>query len=444
MVVRCNSSDQQSGLTYHFNTGYTPDQVAKLTVDYQVHVTQPDTPNYIFLLYEGAVNGPDYAEMYAGPSDTTDEWITWSTTAAATYMSNSGEVLITACGCPQNSNMYDTYLDVVRLRLELVGSPPAADFSGSPTSGTAPLTVNFTDQSTNSPTSWSWDFGDSGTSTAQNPSHEYTSAGDYTVSLTASNAVGSDTATKTDYISVTVPAPVADFTGSPTSGTAPLTVDFTDQSTNSPTSWSWDFGDSSTSTAQNPSHEYTAAGTYTVSLTATNAGGSDTATKTDYITATSGPAEEIVYPDEWETYSGQDVTVISGSLADLDADDDVYLVAECNSSNQQSSFEFRWHTNYTAADISKITVEFQYHGSSSSTPQYWTYIKEGDLSQYTTMQDFALWPTTDQWSTWETTNVSQFLASDGSLTAVLCACPQSSSTYNTYLDVVRIRLELAQ
>ncbi|MEW5995100.1 MAG: S8 family serine peptidase, partial [Candidatus Zixiibacteriota bacterium] len=64
------------------------------------------------------------------------------------------------------------------------GVPPVADFVGSPTSGNAPLTVNFTDQSTGSPTSWSWDFGDGGTSTAQNPSYTYNSVGTYTVSLT--------------------------------------------------------------------------------------------------------------------------------------------------------------------------------------------------------------------------------------------------------------------
>ncbi len=82
------------------------------------------------------------------------------------------------------------------------GSAPVANFSGSPTSGTAPLAVSFTDLSSNSPTSWSWTFGDGGTSTAHNPSHTYTSAGTYTVSLTATNAYGSNTNTKTNYISV--------------------------------------------------------------------------------------------------------------------------------------------------------------------------------------------------------------------------------------------------
>ena len=167
-------------------------------------------------------------------------------------------------------------------------NPPVAAFSGTPTSGTAPLTVAFTDASTNNPTSWAWTFGDGGTSTLKNPSHQYTAAGTYTVVLTATNAYGSDSETKTGYITVTAPPtdpPVAAFSGTPTSGNIPLTVVFTDASTNAPTSWSWTFGDGGTSTLKNPSHQYTAAGTYTVTLTATNAYGSDSETKTGYITA---------------------------------------------------------------------------------------------------------------------------------------------------------------
>ncbi len=161
---------------------------------------------------------------------------------------------------------------------------PVANFSGTPTTGSAPLTVNFTDLSTGSPTSWSWNFGDGGTSTLQNPSHIYSAAGQYTVSLTATNGTGPNTATKTNYITVSAAAPVADFSGTPTTGSAPLTVNFTDLSTGAPTSWSWNFGDGGTSTLQNPNHIYSAAGQYTVSLTATNGAGPNTATKTNYIT----------------------------------------------------------------------------------------------------------------------------------------------------------------
>ncbi|HSE71576.1 MAG TPA: phytase [Nocardioidaceae bacterium] len=171
---------------------------------------------------------------------------------------------------------------------------PTASFTASPTSGTAPLTVSFTDTSTGAPTSWSWDFGDGGTSTQQNPTHVYDDPGTYTVTLTATNGQGSDTVTRTNLITVSaVQAPVASFTATPTSGTAPLTVAFTDTSTNSPTSWSWDFGDGGTSTAQNPSHEYAEPGTYTVVLTATNAGGSDTVTRTDLIQVSEAPAGPV-------------------------------------------------------------------------------------------------------------------------------------------------------
>ncbi|MEJ2719894.1 MAG: PKD domain-containing protein, partial [bacterium] len=350
-------------------------------------------------------------------------------------------------------------------------TPPVAAFTGSPTSGDAPLTVYFTDQSTGSPTSWSWNFGDQGTSSAQNPSHTYTSSGTYTVTLTVSNAYGSDNEVKTNYITVTEPGsgyaalpystgfesgsfdaywttfssgygrilittantphsgsrhmtmdnstsgsysqneawlhlnlagktdveldfwwkdfgdethtqdgvyfssnggssfvkvynlpggsysnnvwnnftldvdqlaasaglsltstfvikfqqydnypiatdgfafdditvteatlqpPVAAFSGDPTAGTAPLEVQFADESTGAAT-WSWSFGDQGTSTAQNPSHTYTSPGTYTVSLTVTNAAGSDTETKTNYITVSEAGGWTVITYDDFES-----------------------------------------------------------------------------------------------------------------------------------------------
>ncbi len=164
-------------------------------------------------------------------------------------------------------------------------TPPTANFTGSPTSGCPTLTVNFTDQSSGDITDWSWDFGDGTTSTLQNPSHDYANPGSYTVSLTVTGPGGSDTNTKNNYITVEDPAVTADFSGTPTSGDAPLDVAFTDNSTGA-SSWSWDFGDGATSTAQNPTHTYTVAGVYTVTLTASNSCGTDTQTKVDYITVT--------------------------------------------------------------------------------------------------------------------------------------------------------------
>ncbi|HWB62873.1 MAG TPA: PKD domain-containing protein [Chitinophagales bacterium] len=84
--------------------------------------------------------------------------------------------------------------------------PPVANFSVSDTLTTCTGTIQFTDLSTNVPTSWLWNFGDGATSAAQNPSHTYTTNGYYTVSLTATNAYGSNTATHTNYIHVNKPA----------------------------------------------------------------------------------------------------------------------------------------------------------------------------------------------------------------------------------------------
>ena len=90
--------------------------------------------------------------------------------------------------------------------------PPVTDFSGTPTSGKVPLTVQFTDQSVGtdaSISSWKWDFGDGNTSTSQNPSHTYSTYGKYTVSLTATDAYGiASTENKADYITANYGGPV--------------------------------------------------------------------------------------------------------------------------------------------------------------------------------------------------------------------------------------------
>jgi PKD repeat protein len=172
---------------------------------------------------------------------------------------------------------------------------PVGSFVSATATGTTPLSVQFVDSSTNTPTTWAWSFGDSGTSTEQNPTHIYTSAGTYTVTLTVTNADGSNTISKTGYITASemVAAPVASFVSSATTGTSPLTIQFTDSSTNIPTSWVWSFGDGGTSTVQHPSHIYTTAGSYTVTLTATNAGGSNTVSQASYITVTNTVASPV-------------------------------------------------------------------------------------------------------------------------------------------------------
>ncbi|SNC60353.1 Por secretion system C-terminal sorting domain-containing protein [Hymenobacter gelipurpurascens] len=332
----------------------------------------------------------------------------------------------TTCSTPQYSQTEDYSVTATQSTVA-----PVADFTADQPQ-TCSGTVQFTDQSQNAPTSWLWTFGDGTTSPLQNPTHTYTTAGSYTVSLTATNGSGSTTKTRTSYISydsavpkaaactpqtlayccnygitqftlgplskasangqvgyedftcsgkatltignrytislttnptsaqdtrvwldlnndgsfttseliygalnTTSPsgtlvlpataiteqplrlrvvsdyvgspftacsgiqygqaedytitlrantsAPVADFTSNYTAGTCQTAVQFTDQSQNAPTSWLWTFGDGTTSPLQNPAHTYTTAGSYTVSLTATNAFGAQTKTVANYV-----------------------------------------------------------------------------------------------------------------------------------------------------------------
>jgi PKD repeat protein len=165
---------------------------------------------------------------------------------------------------------------------------PVAQFTGSPLSGSSPLNIQFTDNSTNTPTSWLWNFGDNTTSTLKNPSHIYQNAGTYSVTLTVTNNVNSSTLTKTNYITVSQNL-ISNFTSDKISGNGPTTINFTDLSTGSPTSWLWNFGDGTMSTVKNPVKTYNNKGTYNVSLKVTNNTTTNTLTKTRYITITTNP-----------------------------------------------------------------------------------------------------------------------------------------------------------
>jgi PKD repeat protein len=113
-----------------------------------------------------------------------------------------------------------------------------------------------------------------------------------------------------------VPAPTASFTASTNTGVAPLSVTFTDTSTGSPTGWSWSFGDGQSSTDQNPTHVYSDAGTYNVTLTASNSGGSTSATQQITVDPSSTPPPAggnlISNPDFEKDLKGWDANGVVG------------------------------------------------------------------------------------------------------------------------------------
>ncbi|MEQ8624871.1 MAG: PKD domain-containing protein [Vicingaceae bacterium] len=124
--------------------------------------------------------------------------------------------------------------------------------------------VQFSDSSSNSPTSWSWDFGDSTNSSLQNPSHTYSEAGIYEVELIVSNSFGSDTSSQM----ITINKMIADF-----SVDSPLVLNrFINFTSNAPgaISWNWDFGNGVKGTGSSLSYSYSTPGLYDVTLIASN------------------------------------------------------------------------------------------------------------------------------------------------------------------------------
>jgi len=182
--------------------------------------------------------------------------------------------------------------DRKQFRLEIdPPTEPWADFSADPTDGIHPLLVQFTDESIGAVTTWAWNFGDGSSSADQNPSHTYTLAARYTVSLTVTGPGGTDTETKLYYVSVHEPGPEVDFYGEPRSGDAPLGVQFTDQTVIQDEEFFrlWDFGDGETSPDKNPYHVYQNPGVYTVGLLVVEWSGlGDIEEKQDYIVVSGG------------------------------------------------------------------------------------------------------------------------------------------------------------
>ncbi|MDA0372421.1 MAG: PKD domain-containing protein [Planctomycetota bacterium] len=202
------------------------------------------------------------------------------------------------------------------------------NFSATPTSGSSPLTVQFTDTSyTSDPggiLNWAWDFDNDGNvdSTQQNPSHTYIAGGSYTVTLLTIDAVnGARTETKNDF--VVVDPITVDFTASTTLGAAPLTVQFTDTTAGNPIAWAWDFESDGIvdSTAQNPTWVYATGGTYTVTLQAANGANIASEVKADLITvvgATNNTASADVLEFQFNEPRGQTIAnTASTTLAPL-------------------------------------------------------------------------------------------------------------------------------
>ena len=182
---------------------------------------------------------------------------------------------------------------------------PVVQFSASDTAGCNPFEVFFTDLTSpqgNTALSWLWNFGDSTSSTRQHPSHVFTTAGYYNISLSVTNGNGCSTTQLVPNMINVYEQPVASFITNPenTSIIYPK-ISFVNQSLYS-TWWSWDFGDSTGTSGPQVMHTYSATGHYLVTLVAGNPiGCTDTATKDIYIRP-----ELVLYAPNAFTPNGDD------------------------------------------------------------------------------------------------------------------------------------------
>ncbi len=155
-----------------------------------------------------------------------------------------------------------------------VSGKPTANFSVNITTACPDNNIFvFTNTSNGGATSYLWDFGDGTTSTQTNPSHSFTYAGTFTVTLIASNTSGCQDIKIQNQLITISPKPNATVTASSTSNCDPATVFQFSNNSNNGVSWLWSFGDNTSSTIQNPGHSFPGPGNYSVSVIVTNSSG---------------------------------------------------------------------------------------------------------------------------------------------------------------------------
>jgi len=281
------SSEQNPTHTYAAPGIYTvtlkvTNECGRDIISRDVTVSMGDLPVADFI--SNATEGCDSAEItFIDRSHMAETWF-WEFGDGTTSTEQNPTHTYTAAGkysvtltitneCGRDSITKDEFITIYK--------SPIADFSSDITETCVGAAVQFTDLSLYA-VAWWWDFGDGTNSTEQNPVHNYSAPGVYTVSLKVYNRCGRDMKIRELYITV-LPNPEADFTSDITEGCEGATVSFTDLSVNAET-WDWEFGDGTTSTDQHPSHTYNVAGKYSVKLTVSNECGKDDTTQIEYIT----------------------------------------------------------------------------------------------------------------------------------------------------------------
>jgi PKD repeat protein len=373
--------------TYTVSLTVTDNDGATDTASQSVTVTVPNSPPAASFTFEITDLTATFTDTSTDSGGTIDVWA-WdfgdgnisslqnpihSYSAAGTY---TVSLTVTDDGSATDSVSQNVTVT------EPPNEPPTASFTYS----TTDLTATFSDDSTDNDgwiVGWAWDFGDSGTSIVPDPVYPYLGAGTYTVTLTVTD---NDGATDTASQSVTVTAPNSPPTASFTYSTANLTATFTDTSTDSGgivEIWAWNFGDGNNSSEQNPVHSYSAAGTYTVSLTVTDDNGASDSTSQEVMVT-----EPPVIVDTTATGEIPVAGTVTGNYLNTNADDETsQAITERESGgkkpNRYSFLEHKWIFNVPAGIV--VSLHANAWMSDSSDGDSFTFAYSKDDVNYTEM-----------------------------------------------------------
>jgi len=240
---------------------FTADQTSGCSLPFTVHFTETATEDVAWLW------------EFGDGTTSTEQNPTHTYTSAGSY--GLRLTVTSADGCTRSKFKAD-YINI---------TSPEANFWAVGTNGCLNLTVDFHDQSTSSSTitNWYWNFGDGGTSTLEDPSHTYTTEGEFDVRLVITNADGCvDTIVKTGYVEAGTP-PQVNFGSDKQFACLGTPIYFYDSS-DIGDEWLWDFGDGTTDTARNPVHYYDSPGAFNVTLIVFNHGCSDTLMRSGFVT----------------------------------------------------------------------------------------------------------------------------------------------------------------
>jgi YVTN family beta-propeller protein len=376
-------------------------------------------------------------------------------TGTYAYVANRGNSSVSVINTTTNTVSATVTVGVnpVGIAVFYIPISPVATFTANTTFGVAPLAIQFNDTSTNAPTAWNYTFGDGAYSIIQNATHTYTTAGNYSVSLTSSNIAGSNTSTQTTWVNVTPPVPVASYSAAPVSPqVAPATVSFNDTSTNAPISWQWQVNGGAVLVTQNITAIFSTAGTYWVNHTASNSGGTSVWDNATYT---------VTAPFLTGGFSG---TPLSGAVplsvtftdTSTNATGWNYTFGDGNSSTSQNPvFTYNIPGIYTVVQTvtntygsnPNVTTRTNYINVSSSSSSLLAMFIPNTPVSVTTQQVIAFWdqstgsPTSHVWTFGDGTgisglaNVSHFWGGIGNyhVNETVCAGSTCSSNYTWIL-----------